>query len=174
LAARIHFLDCETPTMKLVRVGAAILNQTPLDWDGNQRRIAGAIAAAREQGVSILCLPELCICGYGCEDAFHSPALRKTAWQVLQEIVPHTEGMIVSLGLPILFNNAQFNAACLVADGRILGDAEGPESVRDDLPLRDHAAVSVLRDVLPDLVVADQSPGVGRTDPAVPRGRSDP
>src|SRR2546423_1301532 len=55
--------------MKLIRVGAAVLNQTPLDWDGNADRIKGAIQAAREAGVSILCLPELCITGYGCEDA---------------------------------------------------------------------------------------------------------
>ena len=26
--------------MKLIRVGATVLNQLPLDWDGNQRRIA--------------------------------------------------------------------------------------------------------------------------------------
>jgi NAD+ synthase (glutamine-hydrolysing) len=43
--------------MKLIRVGAAVLNQTPLDWDGNAARIRGAIADARQAGVSILCLP---------------------------------------------------------------------------------------------------------------------
>ncbi len=107
--------------MKLVKLAAAVLNQTPLDWDGNRANIMAAIEEARRQEVSILCLPELCISGYGCEDAFHAPALRTTAWQVLQEIVPHTQGMVVSLGLPILFNNAQFNAACLVANGRVLG-----------------------------------------------------
>ncbi len=43
--------------MKLIQVGAAVLNQTPLDWNGNQRRIVEVLKAAREQGVSILCLP---------------------------------------------------------------------------------------------------------------------
>ena len=62
--------------MKLIRVGAAVLNQTPLDWDGNAARIRGAIADARKAGVSILCLPELCITGYGCEDVFHAPGTR--------------------------------------------------------------------------------------------------
>src|SRR5438477_634879 len=56
--------------MKLIRVAAAVLNQTPLDWDGNAARIRGAIADAKQAGVSILCLPELCITGYGCEDAW--------------------------------------------------------------------------------------------------------
>ena len=58
--------------MKRLRLGAAILNQTPLDWEGNTHRIVEAIQLARQQNVHVLCLPELCITGYGCEDAFHS------------------------------------------------------------------------------------------------------
>ena len=59
--------------MRILKVAAAVLNQTPLDWAGNAARIRGAIAAAREQDVSVLCLPEMCITGYGCEDAFLAP-----------------------------------------------------------------------------------------------------
>ena len=61
--------------MKLLRVAAAALNQTPLDWDGNADNIRRAIAVAREREVQILCLPELCVTGYGCEDAFFSHAV---------------------------------------------------------------------------------------------------
>ncbi|HMC10715.1 MAG TPA: nitrilase-related carbon-nitrogen hydrolase, partial [Pirellulaceae bacterium] len=68
--------------MKLISVAAAVLNQTPLDWHGNRARIGGAIQAARETGVSILCLPELCITGYGCEDAFHAPGTQQMALDV--------------------------------------------------------------------------------------------
>lgn len=107
--------------MKLIHVAAAVLNQTPLDWPGNTANILAAIEAARERGVSILCLPELCISGYGCEDAFLSPALQQTSLDVLAEIAPATQGMIVSLGLPLMFNNALFNTACLAANGQILG-----------------------------------------------------
>jgi NAD+ synthase (glutamine-hydrolysing) len=56
--------------MKTIVLGAAALNQTPLDWRGNMRRIRAAIGAARSEGVGLLCLPELCLPGYGCEDAF--------------------------------------------------------------------------------------------------------
>src|SRR5262245_53655517 len=108
-------------SMKLIRVGAAVLNQTPLDWDANRARISGAMADARKAGVSILCLPELCITGYGCEDAFHAPGTQEMALGVLQELVPETRGMIVSLGLPLLFRGALYNTACLIADGKILG-----------------------------------------------------
>jgi NAD+ synthase (glutamine-hydrolysing) len=107
--------------MKLIRVGAAVLNQTPLDWDGNLARIRGAIQEARKAGVSLLCLPELCITGYGCEDAFHAPGTQQLALEVLQELAPETGGMIVSFGLPLLYHGALFNTGCLVADSRILG-----------------------------------------------------
>lgn len=107
--------------MKQITVSAAVLNQTPLDWEGNQQRILAAIRTAREQGASVLCLPELCISGYGCEDAFHSASTHRMAWRVLQEILPATEGMIVSIGLPVFYRNALFNTAGLVADGQIVG-----------------------------------------------------
>jgi NAD+ synthase (glutamine-hydrolysing) len=107
--------------MKLVRVGAAVLNQTPLDWDGNRSRIIGAIEQARSAGVSVLCLPELCITGYGCEDAFHSPGVQQLALEVLAEILPSTRGMIVSLGLPLLHGGALFNTVALAVDGKLVG-----------------------------------------------------
>lgn len=107
--------------MNLIRVAAGVLNQTPLDWDGNAQRIVAAIAAAREQGASLLCLPELCISGYGCEDAFHSPAVHELALRVLGELLPETRGMIVSLGLPLYHAGGVYNMACLVADGELLG-----------------------------------------------------
>jgi NAD+ synthase (glutamine-hydrolysing) len=107
--------------MTRIRVAAAVLNQTPMDWAGNKKNILAAIAAARGEGVKILCLPELCITGYGCEDAFHGPGLQQTAMDVLLEILPSTEGMIVSLGLPVFHRHALFNCACVAVDGRIAG-----------------------------------------------------
>jgi NAD+ synthase (glutamine-hydrolysing) len=107
--------------MKLVKVAAATLNQTPLDWDGNKANISAAIAAARRQNVSILCLPELCITGYGCEDAFLSPSTRQMAERVLSELLPETRGIITCFGLPVLLNKATYNASCLAVDGKIAG-----------------------------------------------------
>ena len=107
--------------MTRIRVGAAVLNQTPLDWAGNQTHILEAIRAARAQEVRILCLPELCITGYGCEDAFHSVGMQHYVLESLAAIVPATQGMIVSVGLPLLHKNALFNCAALLVDGRIAG-----------------------------------------------------
>jgi len=107
--------------MNPLRVAAATLNQTPLDWERNKAHIVEAVEQAREARADILCLPELCITGYGCEDAFLSGHLLETAQQVLLEIVPHTRSLVVCLGLPVLVEGGRFNAACLIADGRILG-----------------------------------------------------
>lgn len=107
--------------MRLVKVAAATLNQTPLDWDHNERNIRAAIDAARARGVGILCLPELCISGYGCEDMFLSPAVLDTCQSVLAGLVPHTRGLVVSFGLPVRHNKAVFNACALASDGRLLG-----------------------------------------------------
>lgn len=107
--------------MKLVKVAAAVVNQTPLDWEGNERRILEILEKARRQSVSIVCLPELCISGYGCEDAFHGVDVLAMSLRILKNILPATKGMIASVGLPLLHHNAIFNTACLLANGQVLG-----------------------------------------------------
>ena len=107
--------------MKPIRVAAATLNQTPLDWTGNQRRIIEALSLAREREVSLLCLPELCITGYGCEDAFLAPNVHETSLAMLHELLPHTRGLVTCFGLPLLVRKAVFNTCCLVVDGEVLG-----------------------------------------------------
>ncbi len=62
---------------------------------------------------------ELCISGYGCEDAFQSPDVQRMALTLLSEIVPHTRGLIVSAGLPLVFRHALFNTACLMVNARL-------------------------------------------------------
>ncbi|ACB74333.1 NAD(+) synthase [Opitutus terrae] len=107
--------------MKPIKVAAGILNQTPLDWDSNRANIITAIRQARETGVGVLCLPELCISGYGCEDAFHAPFVHQTAWTELNIIAGETTGMAVAVGLPVMHQNSVFNCACLLVDGVIAG-----------------------------------------------------
>lgn len=107
--------------MHSIKVAAAVLNQTPLDWDGNARNIIAAIREARADNVTVLCLPELCITGYGCEDAFHASFVHDTAWQTLRIIAAETSGMVVAVGLPVRFRKALFNAVGVLVDGRIAG-----------------------------------------------------
>jgi NAD+ synthase (glutamine-hydrolysing) len=107
--------------MKLVKVAAACLNQTPFAWEQNLANIRDAIRRARTEDVTVLCLPELCITGYGCEDAFFAPGLQEAAFAALESLVPETAGMVVSFGLPLYFEKALYNAACLAVDGKIAG-----------------------------------------------------
>jgi NAD+ synthase (glutamine-hydrolysing) len=109
--------------MKQITVAAAVVNQTPLDWDGNQARLVATIRAARTAGVSVLCLPEMCISGYGCEDAFMGAGVPAEAQRVLFELLPETVGMVVTFGVPLLYHNALFNTAAVVVDGKIVGFA---------------------------------------------------
>lgn len=104
-----------------IKVASSALNQTPLDWYGNRQRILDCIKDAQEQSVSILCLPELCLTGYGCEDQFYAPDTREQAWQSLEEIVAETSGITVTLGLPMLIQNKLYNAVAVVSNKRILG-----------------------------------------------------
>ena len=107
--------------MKLINVAAGVLNQTPLDWQNNSDNIVLAIEQAREAKVSILCLPELCISGYGCEDEFHSPGVRASAEKMMLELLPHTKDMIVSFGVPLMYAGGIFNCAALAVDGKLVG-----------------------------------------------------
>src|SRR5437870_8078890 len=91
--------------MKLIHVAAAVLNQTPLDWQHNSANVRQAIQVARDRGAVVVCLPELCLTGYGCEDAFHAANTHQRAWASLRELVPETRRMVVSFGLPVLHQN---------------------------------------------------------------------
>jgi len=107
--------------MELMRVAGATLNQTPLDWRGNRQRIVAVLNEARAQGVELLCLPELCICGYSCEDTYLSIHTARRSEEVLAEILPATARLTVVLGLPHFFHGSMYNCAVMVQDQKILG-----------------------------------------------------
>lgn len=107
--------------MTRLTIAGATLNQIPLDWENNVTNIVSAIAEARKKNVDILCLPELCVTGYGCEDVFLSDWLSATAWQKLTTIVPHCEEIVVCIGLPVRFHGQTYNGVCVVRNTKILG-----------------------------------------------------
>jgi NAD+ synthase (glutamine-hydrolysing) len=109
--------------MKLIKVGVACVNQTPFAWDENFKHLSSAILQARQEGVTMLCLPELAVTGYTCEDAFFMDGLQDTAFSQLEMLAELTHGMVVAVGLPVFHEKALYNAAALLADGRIVGFA---------------------------------------------------
>jgi len=109
--------------MRLVKVAVACVNQTPFAWDANFAHLATAIEAARAERVTLLCLPELAVTGYGCEDAFFMDGLLDTAFTQLEALAAMTAGMVVAVGLPIYHEKALYDAAALLVDGEIVGFA---------------------------------------------------
>ncbi len=104
-----------------LRIGGATVNQIPMDWRNNTVNIISIIEEAREQNVKILCLPELCITGYGCEDMFLSDWLAERAWEELLKIKSNCKNITVSVGLPVRIDGITYNGACVISNGNILG-----------------------------------------------------
>lgn len=97
------------------------MNQVPLDWEGNCRRAIAAIGEARESGVGFLCLPELALTGYGCEDMFLSPEVGERSMRSLSCLAKECSGIVVAVGLPLWYESSVYNAVALIADGNVLG-----------------------------------------------------
>lgn len=124
--------------MKLIKVAAAVLNQTPRDWKGNKARILEALIKARDEKVTVLCLPEMAITGYGMEDDYFCGDVPHRALLKLKEIADATQtevrsdghirltnyvtkNLIFCVGLPIRFNNTLYNAVATVVGGKVIG-----------------------------------------------------
>src|SRR5690348_12451459 len=107
--------------MPVLKIGGATANQIPFDWQNNSGNILEAIAEAKKQQVRILCLPELCVTGYGCEDLFLSEWLCDRAWQEMLKIKEHCNDITVSVGLPIKIHGITYNGACVISNKKILG-----------------------------------------------------
>lgn len=105
-----------------MKIAGATLNQTPLDWKNNTKNILEAIRLAKKDHVDLLCLPELCITGYGCQDVFLSDWVYKKSLEVLfTEILPKTTDLALNVGLPVIFNSVRYNTSCFIIDGEIQG-----------------------------------------------------
>ena len=107
--------------MRKYRIAGATVNQTPLDWSGNIANLKVVLEKARASQVEILCLPELVVTGYGCEDIFLSQWLSKKALTFLPELIAETAGIFTALTLPIRHKDKLYNCAVVVRNKEILG-----------------------------------------------------
>ncbi len=103
----------------MIHYSVATLNQTPLDWSGNRRRILEAIRQAKSRGSTLLVLPELAISGYGCQNHFRREDVLKRALDSLGKIVPETSGITVNVGLPFAVDGKRYNATAWIFNGKI-------------------------------------------------------
>lgn len=107
--------------MRLVRVGTAAVSVKVGDFAGNAARLREAIDAARAEKVQLLVTPELAISGYSLEDRIYWPDIARESWETLGRLAAACGDMATFLGLPVRKNGNIFNAAALVAAGRVQG-----------------------------------------------------
>ncbi len=108
--------------MKTIVLAAAALNTTPKDWAGNRDKILAVLAESKRRRVHFVCLPELAITGYGCEDEFHAPYVAELALAILErDIVPAVVGLGAAVGLPLSFGGSTYNVIAMIHDGVLLG-----------------------------------------------------
>ena len=89
----------------------------------NAQELIRALQDAHEQGVQLLCTPELGITGYTCGDLFLQEPLLQGAKQALRRIVQASAGLdpVLLVGLPLLVEQKLYNCAAVVHDGAVLG-----------------------------------------------------
>lgn len=146
---------------RTLKIGGATVNQTPIDWKNNVANIIEAIEAAKKKQVAILCLPELCLTGYGCEDLFLSNWLSAKAWQHLEMIIPHCNNITVNVGLPIRINNITYNGACVISHQKILGIALKQNLARDGVHYEPRWFDAWTPGVVKEIEIAGQKINVG-------------
>ena len=106
--------------MRRLRIAMAQINTTVGDFDGNVKKILGAIDNARAVKADIVTLPELAICGYPPEDLLFKPQFIQANLQSLHKIVEASQGITVVVGY-VDSDGDIYNAAALISDGKFIG-----------------------------------------------------
>jgi NAD+ synthase (glutamine-hydrolysing) len=106
--------------MRRLRIAMAQINTTVGDFDGNVKKILGAIDTARTYKADIVTLPELAICGYPPEDLLFKPQFIQANLQSLEKIVEASQGITAVVGY-IDSDGDIYNAAALISDGKLVG-----------------------------------------------------
>lgn len=104
-----------------IKIAAATLNQTPMDWSGNMSRILMAVEEAKKDEVQILCFPELAITGYGAEDLFLSYWFPQKALSQLSLLATYCTNITVAVGLPVRIQDKVYNTMAIIENGELKG-----------------------------------------------------
>ena len=109
-------------TSDVIRLSLVPLNQIPLDWKGNRARILSALEELKSPAPEIVLFPELCITGYGCEDAFYSLDVAERALSSALEVAQKAHAILdtsVVVGLPVRYHERIYNCAAILREGKI-------------------------------------------------------
>lgn len=106
-----------------VRVAAAVPQMRVADCFYNTQQIKQQIAEALQEGVQVICFPELSVTGYTCADLFFMQQLQQNTLKCLEEICDYTRNqpIIVLVGAPLKVDNNLYNCAFVMTDGEVIG-----------------------------------------------------
>jgi len=106
-----------------VRVAAAVPTCHVADVDANVREVKQQITEAIQEGVEVICFPELTMTGYTCADLFFTQQLQQNALLGLEQVCEYTRGksIIVLVGAPLKVDNNLYNCAFVLTDGEVVG-----------------------------------------------------
>ncbi|MBQ3958537.1 MAG: NAD(+) synthase [Bacteroidaceae bacterium] len=106
-----------------VKVASAIPSVRVADCAFNANQIENLVVQADAQGAEIICLPELSLTAYTCQDLFQQQLLLDTAEMALIQLMNTTRSLdIISIvGLPVDYNGTLLNCAAVIQRGKILG-----------------------------------------------------
>ena len=108
-----------------IKVAAGTPEIRVADCAYNAQQCIGLIGQAREQGVKVLCLPELVLTGATCGDLFFQDTLLDGAERALEQVLEATAevDILVVLGLPVRgkWSGKLYNCAAVICQGSILG-----------------------------------------------------
>ena len=112
-----------TTNFGYVRVAAAVPHMRVADCQYNAAEIKKQITEAVQEGVEVVCFPELSITGYTCADLFFTQQLQKDALSALEEVCAFTRNLpiIVLIGAPLKVDNNLYNCAFVMTDGDVVG-----------------------------------------------------
>lgn len=106
-----------------VKVASAIPSVRVADCQYNVEQIESLIVQAEGHGVEIICLPELSLTAYTCQDLFQQQLLLDEAEMALIQLINFTRSLdIISIvGLPVPYKGSLLNCAAVIQKGKIMG-----------------------------------------------------
>ncbi len=105
-----------------LKIAAGVPEVFVADITENLSSIKNIILKAHEQNINILVLPELSLTAATCADLFFNDLIISKSKLALQELADFTNNKspLVTVGLPILFNNKLYNCVAVIHNGKIL------------------------------------------------------
>jgi NAD+ synthase (glutamine-hydrolysing) len=106
-----------------LRIAAAIPELKVADCEFNVDEIKKMILQAYEQGVSVVCFPELSVTGYTCGDLFLQQTLISGAENAVARLLEETQDLPTCfiIGAPVRENSKLYNCALVCQEGSIMG-----------------------------------------------------